>query len=124
MEGAPSSPRGARLAALLVMAETAVAQTDAEKGNWEWKGRSEVVEAIALLVSMKRAAEREKCARSTGSDSIISPTCQERKSRDDEISPTIPWMAEETHKTDDLTIVERGRLFSVWSEKRGCLREG
>ena len=48
---------------------------------------SEVVEAIALLVSVNRVATREECARSTGSDSI---TCQERKSRDDEIFPTIP----------------------------------
>ena len=63
MEDAPSSPRGARLAALLAMAETVVAQTDAENGSWEWKGRSEVVEAIALLVSVNRAAKREECTK-------------------------------------------------------------
>ena len=66
MEGAPSSPREARVAALLVMAKTVVAQTDAEKGSWEWKGRLEVIEAIALLVSANRAAGKEQRARSTG----------------------------------------------------------
>ena len=106
MVDVPSSPREARIAALLVMAETVVAQTDEEKGNWDWKGRSEVVEAIALLASVKRTTAREHC-----SDSIPSPSCAERKGRDDDISPTIPWMAEEERKTDELTIVERGRLF-------------
>ena len=52
MEDAPILPREARFRALLVMAETVVAQTDAEKGSWEWKGRSEIVEAIALLASV------------------------------------------------------------------------
>ena len=119
MADVPSSPREARLAALLVMAETVVAKTDEEKGNWDWKGRSEVVEAIALLASVTRTATREQ-----NSDSISSPSRPERTSRDDEISPTILWMAKEERRTDDLTIVERGRLFSVWSEKRRCLREG
>ena len=96
-----------------------VAQTDGEKGYKDWKGRSEVVESIALLASVNRTVTREQC-----SDSIPSPSFPERTSRDDEISPTIQWMAEEERKTDDLTIVERGRLFSVWSEKRRCLREG
>ena len=105
MEDVPSSPRGARLATLMVMAETVVAQTDGEKGNRDWKGRSEVVESIVLLVSVIRTVTREQC-----SDSIPSPSCPERPSRDDEISPTIQWMAEEERKTD----VERGRLFSVW----------
>ena len=50
MDDVPSSPRGARLAALMVMAETVVVQTDGEKGNRDWKGRCEVVESIALLV--------------------------------------------------------------------------
>ena len=99
MADAPSSPRGARLAALLVMAETVIAQTDTEKGSWDWKGRSELVEAIALLASVERAARTEECARSA-TDSIISSTCPEMKSRDDGISPTIPWMAEEPHKTN------------------------
>ena len=124
MEDAPKSPRGARIAALLVMAETLVAQTDTEKGSWEWKGRSEVVEAIALLVAANGAATREESAQSIPPDGIISPSCKELKIREDEISPTIPWMAEEAPKTDDLTIVDRGRLFSAWSEKRRCLREG
>ena len=61
MVDVPSSPREARIAALLVMAETVVAQTDEEKGNWDWKGRSEVVEAIALLASVKRTIAREHC---------------------------------------------------------------
>ena len=87
------------------MAETVVAQTDGEKGYKDWKGRSEVVESIALLASVNRTVTREQC-----SDSIPSPSFPERTSRDDEISPTIQWMAEEERKTD----VERGRLFSVW----------
>ena len=119
MEDVRSSPRGARLAALMGMAETVVAQTDGEKGNRDWRGRPEVVESIALLVSVDRTVTREQY-----SDSIPSPSCPERPGRDDEICPTIQWMAEEERKTDDLTIVERGRLFSVWSEKRRCLREG
>ena len=57
MEDAPKSPR---IAALLVMAETVVAQTDTEKGSWEWKGRSEVVDAIALLVAANSPAMREE----------------------------------------------------------------
>ena len=43
MEDVPKSPRKAGIGALLVMAETVVAQTDTEKGGWKWKGRSEVV---------------------------------------------------------------------------------
>ena len=62
---------------------------------------------------MTRTAKREQ-----DSDIISSSSRQERSSREDEISPTIPWMAEEERKTDDLTIVERDRLFSAWSEKR------
>ena len=119
MENVPSSPREARIAALTVMAETVIGLTDGEKGNMDWKGRSAVLEAIALLTSVTRNVAREQC-----SDTISSPSCPERISRDDEISPTIQWMAEDNHKTDDLTIVERGRLFSEWSEKRRCLREG
>ena len=119
MAGVPSSPREARLAALLVMAETVVARTDEEKGKWDWKGRSEVIEAIALLASVNRTAIRGQ-----GADSIPFPSCPERNSRDDDISPTIPWMAEDERKADDLTIAERGRFFSAWSEKRRCLREG
>ena len=89
MEDAPKSPRGARIAALLVMAETVFAQTDTEKGSWEWKGRSEVVEAIALLVAANSAATREESAQSTPTDGIISPTRRELKIRDDEISPKL-----------------------------------
>ena len=37
------------------MAETVVALTDTEKGNWQWQGRTEVVETLALLVSAKNA---------------------------------------------------------------------
>ena len=119
MADVPSSPREARLAALLVMAETVVAKTDEEKGNWDWKGRSEVVEAIALLASVTRTAKGEQV-----SDISPSSSRQERPGLGVEISPTIPWMAEEERKTDELTIVERGQLFSVWSEKRRRLREG
>ena len=119
MGNVPSSPRGARIAALVVMAETVLRLTDEEKDNRDWKGRPEVLESIALLTSVTRNVAREQC-----SDTISSPSCPERISRDDEISPTIQWMAEDNHKTDDLTIVERGRLFSEWSEKRRCLREG
>ena len=56
--GRASSPRKARLAALLVMAETVLSKTDDEKGDWNWKGRSEVVEAIALLASVSFRARR------------------------------------------------------------------
>ena len=68
---------------------------------------------------MSRTGQREQ-------SSDISPpsSCQERPDVEVEISPTIPWMAEEERKTDELTIVERGQLFSVWSEKRRRLREG
>ena len=48
--GVPSSPREARLAALLVMAETVVAKTDEETGNWDWKGRSEAVEVTGEVL--------------------------------------------------------------------------
>ena len=119
MAGGPSSPGEARLAALLVMAETVVAKTDEETGNWDWKGRSEAVEVIALLASVIRTAN-------TIQVSNISPSSsrQERSGIELEISPTIPWMAEEERRTEELTIVERGQLFSAWSEKRRRLREG
>ena len=119
MAGEPSSPGEARLAALLVLAETVVARTDEETGNLDWKGRSEAVEVIALLASVTRTA-------STTLVSNISPSSsrQERSDVELEISPTIPWMAEEERRTDKLTIVERGQIFSAWSEKRRCLREG
>ena len=86
---------------------------------WDWKGRSEVVEAIALLASVTRTAKGEQV-----SDIIPSSSRLERSGLEVEIFPTIPWMAEEERKTDDLTIVERGRLFPVRSQKRRCLREG
>ena len=115
----PSSPREARLAALLVVAETMVSKTDDEKGDWNWKGRSEVVEAIALLASVTRSEQGEQI-----SDTV--PTCSRPESAtlEVEISPTLPWMAEQERKIEELTIVERGQLFSVWSEKRRRLREG
>ena len=119
MAGEPSSPGEARLAALLVLAETVVARTDEETGNLDWKGRSEAVEVIALLASVTRTA-------STTLVSNIRPSSsrQERSDVELEISPTTPWMAGEERKTDKLTIVERGQIFSAWSEKRRCLREG
>ena len=36
------------------MAETAISKTDDDKGNWDWKGRSELLEVIALLASVNR----------------------------------------------------------------------
>ena len=119
MAGEPSSPGEARMAALLVLAETVVAKTDEETGNLDWKGRSEAVEVIALWASVTRTA-------STTLVSNIGPPSsrQERSGREVEISPTTPWMAEAERRTDELTIVERGQLFSVWSEKRRRLREG
>ena len=119
MADAPSSPREDRLAALLVMAETVISKTDDEKGNWDWKGRSEVLEVIALLASVNRSKLGEQL-----SDTAPTSSRPEGTSFGVEISPTIPWVAEEERKTDELTIVERGRLFSVWSEKRRRLREG
>ena len=55
MAAAPNSPREDRITALLVMAETVISKTDDEKGNWDWKGRSEVLEVIAILASAKRS---------------------------------------------------------------------
>ena len=119
MADEPNSPREDRLAALLVMAETVISKTDDEKGNWDWKGRLEVLEVIALLASVNRSKQIEQ-------HSNVAPTSSrpESTAREVEISPTIPWVAEEEHTTDELTIVERGRLFSVWSEKKRRLREG
>ena len=121
MAAAPSSPRKDRITALLVMAETVISTTDDDKGNWDWKGRSEVLEVIALLASANRSVQESQL-------SDTAPTISRAEGEDTagevEISPTIPWMAEEGQTTDALTIVERGRLFSVWSEKRRRLREG
>ena len=61
---------------------------------------------LLLLTSVTRHVAREQC-----SDTISSPSCPERISRDDEISPTIQWMAEDNHKTDDLTIVSEVGFF-------------
>ena len=115
----PSSPREARLAALRILAETVISKTDDEKGDWDWTGRSEVLEVIALLSSVNRSKLGEQI-------SEVAPTSSrpEGNTLEVEISPTIPWVAEEERKTDELTIVERGQLFSVWSEKRRRLREG
>ena len=115
----PSSPREARLAALRILAETVISKTDDEKGDWDWTGRSEVLEVIALLSSINRSKLGEQI-------SDVAPTSSrpEGNTLEVEISPTIPWVAEEERKTDELTIVERGQLFSVWSEKRRRLREG
>ena len=119
MVGEPSSPREARLVALRILAETVISKTDDEKGDWDWKGRSEVLEVIALLSSVNRSKLGEQI-------SDVAPTSSrpEGNTPEVEISPTIPWVAEEERKTDELTIVERGQLFSVWSEKRRRLREG
>ena len=57
MAAAPSSPRKDRITALLVMAETVISKTDDEKGNWDWQGRSEVLEVIALLASANRSVQ-------------------------------------------------------------------
>ena len=119
MVDVPSSPREARLAALLVMAETVISKTDDEKGDWDWKGRAEVLEVIALLASVNRSKQGEQI-----SDTAPASSRPESDALEVEISPTIPWVAEEERKTDELTIVERGQLFSVWSEKRRRLREG
>ena len=119
MVGEPSSPREARLAALRILAETVISKTDDEKGDWDWTGRSEVLEVIALLSSVNRSKLGEQI-------SEVAPTSSrpEGNTSGVEISPTIPWVAEEERKPDELTIVERGQLFSVWSEKRRRLREG
>ena len=101
------------------MAETVISKTDDEKGNWDWKGRSEVLEVIPLLASVNRSKLGEPL-----SDTAPTSSRPEGTSVGVDISPTIPWVAEEECKTDELTIVERGRLFSVWSEKRRRLREG
>ena len=39
-----------------------VALTDEEKDGLQWPGRTEVVEAVALLVTAKNAAEKAECA--------------------------------------------------------------
>ena len=119
MAGAPNSPREDRIKALLIMAETVISRTDDEKGNRDWKGRSEVLVAIALLASVERSAWGEQ-----RSDATPFSSCPEDTVGEVEISPTIPWVAEEGHSTDAMTIVERGRLFSAWSEKKRRLREG
>ena len=119
MVDAPSSPREARLAALLVLAETVISKTDDEKGDRDWKGRSEVLEVIALLVSVNRSKQGEQI-----SDTTPTSSRPESNALEVEISPTIPWVAEQERKTDEWTIVERGQLFSVWTEKRRRLREG
>ena len=119
MEGEPSSPRKARLAALRILAETVLSKTDDEKGHLDWTGRSEVLEVIALLSSLNRTKLGEQI-----SDVAPASFRSEGAPHELEISPTIPWVAEEERKADELTIVERGQLFSAWSEKRRRLREG
>ena len=84
MVDVPSSPREARLAALLVMAETVVSKTDDEKGDWNWKGRLEVVEAIALLASVTRSKQEEQI-----SDTVPTSSRPERDALEVKISPTI-----------------------------------
>ena len=121
MAAAPSSPRKDRITALLVLAETVISKTDDEKGNWDWKGRSEVLEVIALLASADRSVLESQPSDTAPTASRVEG---ENAAGNVEISPTIPWMAEEGQATDALTIVERGRLFSDWSEKRRRLREG
>ena len=119
MADAPNSPREDRITALLVLAETVISRTDDEEGNRDWKGRSEVLGVIALLASVNRSMQGAQHSNTAPSSPQPADTACEV-----EISPTIPWMADEGHTTDALTIVERGRLFSVWSEKRRRLREG
>ena len=121
MAAAPSSPRKNRITALLVLAETVISKTDDEKGNWDWKGRLEVLEVIALLASADRSILESQPSDTAPTASRVEG---ENTAGNVEISPTIPWMAEEGQATDALTIVERGRLFSDWSEKRRRLREG
>ena len=121
MAAAPSSPRKDRITALLVLAETVISKTDDEKGNWDWKGRLEVLEVIALLASADRSVLESQPSDTAPTASRVEG---ENTAGNVEISPTIPWMAEEGQATDALTIVERGRLFSDWSEKRRRLREG
>ena len=101
------------------MAETVISKTNDEKGNWDWKGRLEVLGVITLLASVNRSKLREPL-----SDTAPISSRLEGTSFGVDISPTIPWVAEEERKTGELTLVERGRLFSVWSEKRRRLREG
>ena len=121
MASAPSSPRKDRIAALLVLAETIVCRTDDEKGNIDWTGRSKLLEVITLLDSVDRPEQELRLSSTAPAASQVTDgnafgECQ--------ISPTIPWMAEEGQAPDALTIVERGQLFSEWSEKRRRLREG
>ena len=118
---APSSPRKDRITALLVLAETVVSKTDDEKGNKDWTGRPEVLEVITLLASVNCLKQESRLSNRaiSASQGTVGNTSGEC-----EISPTIPWIAEEGRAPDALTIVERGRLFSDWSEKRRRLREG
>ena len=106
------------------MAKMVVALTDEEKGSLQWPGRTEVVEAMALLVTAKTAAQKAECAQNTLPDYSVSPDSVELESRDEAISPTIPWMAEEAPQAGGLTIVDRGRLFAAWEDKRRRLRDG
>ena len=96
-----------------------ISKTDDEKGNWDWKGRAEGLEVIALLASANRPLQGAQFTDTAPTSSYVEDTAGEV-----EISPTTPWMAEEGQTTDALTIGERGRLFSVWREKRRRLREG
>ena len=76
---------------------------------------------IALLASADRSVLESQPSDTAPTASRVEG---ENTAGNVEISPTIPWMAEEGQATDALTIVERGRLFSDWSEKRRRLREG
>ena len=119
MAGEPSSPRKDRLAALRTLAETVLSKTDDEKGHVDWIGRSEVMDVIALLTFSNRPRAGDQLF-DVASASLSSAAATSRV----EISPTLPWVAEEESKADELTIVERGQIFSAWSEKRRRLREG
>ena len=121
MAAAPSSPRKDRIAALLVLAETIVCRTDDEKGHIAWTGRSKMLEVITLLDSVDRSEQELRLSNPAPSASQVTGG---NASGECQISPTIPWMAEEGQAPDALTIVERGQLFSEWSEKRRRLREG
>ena len=89
MVGEPSSPREARLVALRILAETVISKTDDEKGDWDWKGRAEVLEVIALLASVNRSKQGEQI-----SDTAPTSSSPESHAREFEITPTIPWVAE------------------------------
>ena len=71
-------------------AQTVISKTDDEKGNWDWKRRSEMLEVIALLASADRSVREAQLSDTAPISCRVEDTAGEV-----EISPTIPWMAEE-----------------------------